>query len=749
MPYSFVDGTRTFGSDTAHRLYLPHLVTAPYMITSANTMDTAYPLCCSDMNAYNRARMWVTADGASARSSQASRYEIIKTQSASVGNYMGVQANTEPLSALPHHVMVLATADDGSGDQRWVIANQGGYYHIKVTYLETEYFLSTYPGDADSNSIRLTTSDDGSGNQRWHMVTHGGYTTFEIDQSIMASQMPALPASTRLYLTYNAPSGYMGVSAIPDGSVHSSFNYQPGSERWTVTVRGLGSYYHIKPYISTLEFECRFFKTVQKNLLGLTVEATPPAAATVITSAQPATTSAPLWRLCSSTNAQAMLGAGTLRNEVEAGVHSFAQCEALATALGVPFDPYFGIDTCTTVDYAALGNTLVCGYWAPAQFSTHGCGTSSYSNTGAVIPFPVGRSRNGATLWSQIAEHGGIGDSQYGGTCPDLVGGTGCRLPFGGTAFGLSVYPASGAWCYQSDSSLDYFAHTIPLLNPDVRRLYSMYPMENAPPPPSPPHGPPPPSSPHMPHCLNPRDGTANTRIALSPEASGTALHTTNGVAGAIFSVQNAQIYEFTTTEAIYFSTDATFVTETAEPCTLEVGYYSSGSFVSISQSQYGPNDAPLSSGSVSARTPYTNEDGGCNNLEGDQSQCCAASDTSAAWNGQPCQWRNDGPVGCEPQSVYVSAGTAFSCPDRFWAFRTTSACADGTAIKLNAVGQNILNRGIVFYIVNTCPADTADPPPPPSRRKRMLVEEGREGKVEPFIRRKLMKGLSGKNKRM
>ena len=741
MPYSYVDGSRTFGDSTEHRLY--HVLSpypAAYNLFGVFSLDQAYPQCCTALDFHNRKRNWLLSSGVSARPAQASRFEVVEKSSQTIRTNL-LSLSGASSGTAQDLLNAVVTNDDGTGQQRWKVVNQGSYHHMKITPAgSTEKFLGI---DTYCSPIL---SDAEDANHRWSLVTVGGLTTIA-------------PHTGYNVLPDVVTAGYCGILTYQTNwhyAIHlvrieasSTLNGQYKSVQWSLEAQQLGVFYHLKPITMDLTYECRFFKTVQKNLLGLTVEATPPAAATVITSAQPATTSAPLWRLCSSTNAQAMLGAGTLRNEVEAGVHSFAQCEALATALGVPFDPYFGIDTCTTVDYAALGNTLVCGYWAPAQFSTHGCGDSSYSNTGAVIPFPVGRSRNGATLWSQIAEHGGIGDSQYGGTCPDLVGGTGCRLPFGGTAFGLSVYPASGAWCYQSDSSLDYFAHTIPLLNPDVRRLYSMYPMENAPPPPSPPHGPPPPSSPHMPHCLNPRDGTANTRIALNPEANGNHLHTTNGVAGAIFSVQNAQIYEFTTTEPIYFSTDATFVTETAEPCTLEVGYYSSGSFVSISQSQYGPNDAPLSSGSVSARTPYTNEDGGCNNLEGDQSQCCAASDTSASWNGQPCQWRNDGPVGCEPQSVYVSAGTAFSCPDRFWAFRTTSACADGTAIKLNAVGQNILNRGIVFYIVNTCPADTADPPPPPSRRKRMLVEEGREGKVEPFIRRKLMKGLSGKNKRM
>ena len=720
MPYSFVDGSRTFGTDTTYRLYHSS-VSLPHTALTATTLDEAYPLCCSNLDEYNRGRLWLTHDGNANRDYQASRFEVIEGQTVSIGNYLGVvPVSGAEWGATTFVVKVEAPADDGTGNQHWVIENRGGYYHIKTTYLGVEYYLATHPGDADSNSCRLDTVDDGSGNHRWLMVTSGGYTTFEIHSDALATQNPVLPASTRLYLTMSA-SGYMGVSAIPDGNPHSSFGYVAGSERWTVTAQQLGAYYHIQPYITTPAYECRFFRTVQKDLLGLAVEATPAAAAIIVDGGQPmpATTQAPLWRLCSSTNTGAMIG--TPHTEVQAGVHSLTQCEALASALGVPFDPYFGIDTCNAGDYAALGNTLVCGYYAPAKLAAHSCGHSSYPQTGAVVAFPVGRVHSSVSMWSRVAEVGVAGDgAHHGGTCPDLPGGSACMLPFIGNGFGLNEYPATGAWCYQPASSLDYFAHTVPIFNAEPRRLYSMYPMENAPPPPSPPKPPPPPSPPNMPHCLNPRDGTASTRITIETGNHPSEMRIVNSQINGVFSIQNEQIYEFTSSMDVYLSVDYTYIHEPQAVCNVEIGYYSAGTFIQVLQSQYGPNDAVLSSGAATSRTPYLADDGGCYHLRQDQSQCCSYSDSRAGdYDGQPCQWRNDGiSAGCEPQSVFVDSGTAYSCPDRFWAIRTSASCPSGTALRLQAPDSVPQDLGITFFIVDACPAGPPPPPlPPPQPR--------------------------------
>ena len=160
--------------------------------------------------------------------------------------------------------------------------------------------------------------------------------------------------------------------------------------------------------------------------------------------------------------------------EAEAGVHLFAQCQALANTLGVPFDPYFGIDTCNTADYDSLGNTLVCAYRASAV--RHALVRLEHvpaDGRGHPVPRRQERPAVGHPVLADCA--GGPADAaNHGGTCPDLVGGVGCKLP---QWPGLWPRPtrlrAPGAT--SPESSLDYFAFTQAALDGAERRLYSMY----------------------------------------------------------------------------------------------------------------------------------------------------------------------------------------------------------------------------------------------------------------------------------
>ena len=340
-------------------------------------------------------------------------------------------------------------------------------------------------------------------------------------------------------------------------------------------------------------YECKFFQTIPQSIPHL-VDAVLPDHGGVNVSVSPLSGTA-LWRLIASENGYTF--PRPFPTESDAGIYSFTQCEQLSKSLGVPFDPFYGIDTCNVGDYAALGTTLVCAYDASATLkgtggTTHGCGATSFPHTGKVVPFPVGKTLDGQPLWEILAKQSGQRDSSmHKGSCPNSP--TGCELPFRGVEFGRSIYPPTGAWGVNSDAS-DYIAYTQPIYNEPPHRLYSMYPIAAAPPPPSPPLHPPPPSSPTMPHCLNPSDGILNA-TTLDSDPATSELMLLNGQFQT-FSIQNGHAYEFSSELGIYFELDYTYVTSVHTACTLEVGYFKwpLAVFNSVVQSEYSDSDAVL-----------------------------------------------------------------------------------------------------------------------------------------------------------
>jgi hypothetical protein len=405
-------------------------------------------------------------------------------------------------------------------------------------------------------------------------------------------------------------------------------------------------------------YECLYFRTEAKNLQGLVVEAPGSLDGSLdsvgdLGSGSTDATNAPRWRLCSTGNPSVQLQVTS--TEAGAAVHSLAQCEAFAELLGVPFDPYYGIDTCNLDDYQALGNTLVCAYHAREVLggpSPHACGPTTFPNTGRVVAFPAGRVFGGTSLWTQLAQQTGTEDAaNHGGTCSNAAGG--CRLPFKGSVFGLTVYPASGAWCVRESTAFDYLAHTVPIFNANPRRLYSMYPMSVAPPPPLSPGSPPPPSAPVMPHCINAADGTAGPRVLIEVTESAVApLLSLDGTTSQQYAIENGKSYDFTSTDALYFSLDYTHVVGSYSPCAIQVGFlnWPAGDFVAQSQSEYASTD---------------------------------------------------------PVLAEVS-------PPRTWAIKTDGVCVAGTGVVVNSVADSPINRGIAFYIVDTCPPGPPPPPRPP-----------------------------------
>ena len=168
-----------------------------------------------------------------------------------------------------------ATSDDGLGNQRWVIMNEATHSYLRInppgSPLEgRDAFLAVW---APTGQFIYWLDSSANVPREWVLTTVPGYTTIQLQNSICSPD----PATCN-YLGRDGNNIVMKAANTDD------------STKWVLEPQALGSYYHIKPYVATPIYECRFFKTVQKNLLGMITEAAPQQATVQTDPAAPATT---------------------------------------------------------------------------------------------------------------------------------------------------------------------------------------------------------------------------------------------------------------------------------------------------------------------------------------------------------------------------------------------------------------------------------------------------------------------------